>query len=294
MRRCIPIALIFISGMLTLHSQSDFILAGQDTGLMRTNVLWGYLIPHIANVYDSYYVGTVYLDLNNDGVNDLQIGWEWMIGCDINIEYLYIKPEQEGIQLLCGYDTGIDYYNCNQRIYQCSKAYSSGDTIRNETSTWLDSTETIFYSYWDCACIGCCYDPIQNNLQTDSNYYIAGRMINNSDTSLFYLHLGANYAYMLYDYAIEGMDTSITTFLPTSVTDVTRPQTTRVYPNPFTNQIVFTGGKSMEFAICDYLGRTVMSGKSERIINTAQLIPGVYVLILKDEQNYLSTRIVKE
>ncbi len=122
-------------------------------------------------------------------------------------------------------------------------------------------------------------------------YYYFLKVVTNTDTLLGYLHFKSNGSGLgtILAYAIEGSDSTI---IISSVNDVS-PSNISIYPNPFTNQINIITEKPFEYEIADYMGRAVLSGKSDKIINTAQLSAGGYFLILKSEEILSVKKIVK-
>jgi hypothetical protein len=71
-------------------------------------------------------------------------------------------------------------------------------------------------------------------------------------------------------------------------------QSTTIYPNPFTNQLHINTPKQSAYQVTDYLGKTVLSGTTDNAIETKSLAPGNYLLILKNADDFIIRKIMKE
>jgi hypothetical protein len=66
------------------------------------------------------------------------------------------------------------------------------------------------------------------------------------------------------------------------------------YPNPVKESINLSSIEYSQFEIFDLLGKLVLKGNSENQINASSLTKGVYVLKLKDGENTINQKFIKE
>ena len=267
------------------QSRAEFILAGQDTGLMYTNFSY----PSWMFYTDHYAGGTFDVDINNDGLIDVQLQFV----SDLNpandgLTYFSISPNHSGIQFIGSYETIETCFG--QRVFGITKVINPGDTIKNASLSWVDTTAYSFYFDSECGDI---------ELGEGENYF-GGRIIRGVDTSLFYVHIEVfsatpqhpQQSYRLVEYAIQGEDTAISIY--TTINDLSNSACIKVYPNPFVDQINFTANEPTEFSIHDYMGRTVKGGVASGSIETSELEDGIYFLLIRQEGGSQLIKLLKQ
>lgn len=67
-----------------------------------------------------------------------------------------------------------------------------------------------------------------------------------------------------------------------------------IYPNPVKESITLSSTEYSQFEIFDLLGKIVLKGNSENQINVGSLTKGVYVLKLKNGENTINLKFIKE
>lgn len=84
-----------------------------------------------------------------------------------------------------------------------------------------------------------------------------------------------------------------TACLFTGVNDLRKVYPVSISPNPFTSFINITTDKAFHYSISDYLGRVVLSGETDKTIETEALASGNYILTIKNEEMVMVRKMVK-
>ncbi|MCX6199572.1 MAG: T9SS type A sorting domain-containing protein [Bacteroidetes bacterium] len=282
MKRFYFVLLITAFSAFHATAQTHFITAGQTQGMIFTDY-----VPD-ANIFNfENGIVTKSLDLNHDGIVDISFNhmnnFQFPLGGEARY---YLQTFSPTIQISAIIDTGRGV-NCIGQTFYTVKVYHQNDTVSNNQLEWLDS---FIYVYHIVIGGGNEICGFGNVISTDSNYFFTGRVISINDTSLFYVHLGVwdHYEY-IFDYAIEGSDS---TLIISSAKDLSSSSNISISPNPFTNQLNISIQKPFDYQITDYIGRVVLQGRAERIINTEELAAGNYLLVIKNEETYSVKKIV--
>ncbi len=270
--------LLFITGILNANAQTHFITAGQTQGMMFTDYVPDLTIP-IANNPGSVHVD---IDINNDTIPDVSIVssfyWSGGMGHFVESGSLSLHAIRSEVELIAKNDSNTCGY-----INVMAVRFVYGDTILND-SNYIYSNSPLIHQYTTGNGGGCYYSI---GYAGSDPCFFAGRMIENNDTLLFYIHYSGN---KILDYAIEGQDTSLTI---SSIKDLSNKNSITIFPNPFTSSITTSYNKAFEYQITDYSGRVVLQGKAEKSIATDKLATGNYLLLMKNEELYSVKRIVK-
>lgn len=236
------------------------------------------------------------IDVNHDGIADMIIRYYVMnniFGSPLNQGYynaenLTFISLVQSVQFACMLDTAVGnaFDECGnggiKPYHTFTKIFSQNDIIlMNNDSLWSQGSIYATFNVSSSTQGNCGGGGLS---ESDSSFYVAGRYIITNDTSLFYIHLGfQDYRIYLRDYALERQDSTIN-LSPTNIS---------ASPNPFTNQINISTDKAVEYQVTDYTGRVLLSGKTERSINTEILPSGSYLLLLKNEELYSVKKMVK-
>ena len=269
--------LLFITGILNANAQTHFITAGQTQGMMFTD----YVPDLTISIVSGSGSDSTDIDINNDTVPDISIFsnfyWFGAMGHWGQSSSLSIHAIRSDVELIAKNDSTT----CGSTEVMAVR-FIYGDTILNESSFIYSNNPLIHYSVASSDFCG-----YSIGYTGSDPCFFAGRMIENSDTLLFYIHYSGN---KILDYAIEGQDTSL---IISSINDLSNNNSTSIYPNPFTTSITTSYNKAFEYQLTDYSGRVVLQGKAEKSISTDKLAAGNYLLLMKNEELYSVKRIMK-
>lgn len=119
---------------------------------------------------------------------------------------------------------------------------------------------------------------------------VAAAMSNNSGADLFSVYFnGADIKYSFTGSNYYG-------FKPTSVAGTTKDGY-KVYPNPVTTALNITNANGVSYTVTDVSGRVVSTGKFSSAmgtVNTAQLVPGNYIIQLSKGDDKESVKFTKQ
>jgi hypothetical protein len=127
--------------------------------------------------------------------------------------------------------------------------------------------------------------------------YFGGRLCINGDTSLFYIHIGLDsfYSTNLYDYAIQGPDT---TFMLTSIPVLQKDNDpVKIFPVPALIVLQIQLNSQAQFEINNVLGENVKAGRlvsGDNQLDIANLSPGVYFVAIIGATGRTVKKIIKE
>lgn len=283
--------LLLVSLLSSFHAsaQTHFIIAGQTQGMIFTDYVPDYNFPTPPVTLSTPWTGqgNILLDINHDSISDFQIyhyhdylttpTYSETIITALNSNSVLAQNET------CGEPAGIPI------IRNVAMRYTASDTCHFISTLW--NASAYIYASSSCQsqsspCNYTCYD--NPTLADYSRGYYFIRVTVGTDTLLGYIHfeIGSK----ILDYAIEDPTSS---YINTSINDLSNNKSITTYPNPFTNQININYTKPFEYQITDYIGRVVLAGRAEKTINTEQLPSGNYLLVIKNEETYSVKKIVK-
>ena len=280
-------------GQQCLDAQTPSITAGQTAGMMVTEYNPAQFI--IDPWPDTAYIN---IDLNHDGVTDVVVSYYFFEeGVQGLTETFALSTPNVKIQFASVVDTvehscidslalaGFD------SIYYVSQLFYQANVINNGGIIWHDSAVIAYSTQGSHGCgwsIG---------TQLSANFYFAGRLFGNNDTSLFYIHIGTDFSgnTNLYDYAIQGPDT---TFMLTSIPVLQNDNDlVKVFPVPALNALHIQVSGQPQFEINNVLGEKVKEGKlvsGDNQLDLADLSPGVYFVTVIGSNGRTVKKIIKE
>lgn len=272
-------------------AQTDFITAGQSTGMIFTDYVPDYNFPLTlsSNVAYNYSDGSVDIDLNRNGTNDLTLLYHHSDGLAASSSS-YSSTNlvtHTNCYVYCISDTSHGNY-CNGNTYQwIGKKYSVFDTLQTvNDSAWQSGTVKIESSF-SVMGYGCSlFDHSFGDTIPDRRYYFV-RLIESGDTLLGFIQLSTNH--IIYDYAIQGIQSI---FNITSISKINSENDVRVYPIPFTNQLNINTDSNIEYFLYDIWGNEVLTGSS-KTIDANSLSNGIYSLLIRREGVTTFRKVVK-
>jgi hypothetical protein len=294
MKKLTAIFFMLTTSCLPMFAQTNFITAGQTDGMITTIFDPYYRIPIVQEINHHNYYGSDSIDINYDGIYDYRLiysrggslaGSYWSYNIhSLNQNYVMATLDTYRVSrrpTVCQSDTLYHYV---------AKKYFHGDTLMNSSdSLWRNQYLLIHYY---------CYVGGTSSLLTDyimpltDPYYYILKVITLTDTLLGYLQFSTQNK--LFSYACQGQDSIIVNIITSISPDYSiNDEGIKIYPNPFSNQISIASEKLYDYQINDYLGRIMLSGKSNQPINTEPLPAGNYILLLKNEDTFISRKIVK-
>ena len=88
-------------------------------------------------------------------------------------------------------------------------------------------------------------------------------------------------------------DAFIDAFIASGIEDNPSTLQFSAFPNPFTNQLQIDTKEQMRYSIRNLQGQEILSGQTNKTINTAQLAKGIYLLHLESEDGLVVKKIIK-
>jgi hypothetical protein len=287
-----PLLIILLS---TFHasSQSHFITAGQTDQMIFTDYVPDTSIkPLPLNPPPYQDTGSLVIDINHDGMDDLKVSFRWWGssgGSETSYRIYCLGQNTVMSNLEKKILYGVCGLACDTAYYTVAKRYNFGDTITSISDSGWQS-EGVLYINGGSSSLGGYTLTNGGSLPRDTPFYYAFRIINQTDTTLGYLHFYyPSNRFKFMDFACEGPTSS---YIISSVNNISSSSIS-ISPNPFTSYIHITADKPFQYNISDYLGRVVLTGTTDKTIATEALASGNYVLTIKNEEMVTVRKMVK-
>ena len=297
-----------------------------NTGLFSDTVLCSSLILdiNIDDIYDSYLWNngdtTNFIQINQAGSYFVTVSSSGCFTTDtIVVEYLPLPYIDIGdIFYLCN-DDSLDLELSNEWATTLLVDFETGDTIFKNNLNSLYNTGQYQISVTNSeGCTG--YDIFEiidsplptanfdytlsenflttNNLSTNANYYEWNIIQHNEisvDTSTnlnLEIEFCNNDTIMLIAYNDCGIDTMISVVNPTKI-NVLKNHVS-IHPNPFVEKINLIGYEYFtNYFLKDLNGKIIRYGKTSTSLDFHNLNKGFYYLILQNNDNYYSKKLIK-
>jgi hypothetical protein len=208
----------------------------------------------------------------------------------ISIKVLHLLNGNENRDTIEVWDLGGPYSMCNDSLSDSRSSFlgSVGDTL----IIALPKIDTLKNS-WDV--IGDYRTPgficDEHKLRVVNNRVFG--LISGYSGSYCYYQNNCIHSYDYDDFINEFPTRKLDCQSWVGVQEKINTQSINIYPNPFTNQISIASEKTFDFQITDYLGKTILSGKTNEPITTDNLSKGNYLLVLKNEDAYSVKKITR-
>jgi hypothetical protein len=230
--------------------------------------------------------GAMAIDLNHDGADDLVYSHSWYHeGPGGDLDSMEIQP-LTSIFISCILDTmerGNGFY-CSPGYFPVARAFLNGETlIDSSTGIWQNVSTAIFV---DASSASGFYYCRLGLVQWTTPVYFFLKMITNTDTLLGYIHVFKD---TILDYAIQGPQAYY------NLTSVNSPalKNIELYPIPCKNQFMILADDYIGYNLYDLSGQALLSG-STKVVNTAKLPQGPYIIMLKTREGPVFKQIVKQ
>jgi hypothetical protein len=228
---------------------------------------------------------TLIVDANNDGINDLEFrtaAGELSMNCFGGASY--ISPMHSNCQLGSNNSSFLEPY-----------LFFNGDSMSKSD----DALQYISVYPYDIT-IAINIPPCANySSWVNANNYIGFRLLNASDTSYGWAEPFLVSADSMYINQIVCESLNPGTIYSSNTYELNRQSLTRVYPNPFTNQIKVSSNYigQIDFFLFDITSRKILQQTfaNSTSLNTQDLSKGIYIYELRSKDGMIQKgKVVKD
>jgi hypothetical protein len=283
MKRIVTALFLFLAFCQWGISQRSYIIAGQTDSMIYTSFVPACVVIPTGN--STSQEADAGIDLNHDGIYDLSYHFYWRrCSPSCSLDTTAIIP-LVNLYVSCTLDTTTsEYFSCPTGYLPVAKTFLSGDTLSNlPTDLWQNGFTTISWEQVDGD--GYYYCKLNTNQPSTAIYYFV-KMIANGDTLLGYIHMHGD---SIFDYAIQGPQS---VYIVSGIKEQSAMESSKIYPVPCHNQLTIQAADYLSYNLYDIAGRMMLFGSS-KIINTENLVPGPYFLMLETRNGSIFKQVFK-
>ncbi len=274
----------------SISAQTNYIIAGQTENMIFSDFIPDYSIPIQYEIggcgLPNHSRGTLGLDINKDGTNDLTIVVDQcssLGGGTFEISFVtstatYVYAVFDTTQIHQG-----TYGSCDTLHQFVAKKFSERDTLFDSINVNWQSGEVLVASYFSLT--GGLTCNLSDRTPIDTPYYFI-KIISGGDTSLGFVHFRNE----LLDYACQGPES---TFIISSLEEIKDQRDVLIYPVPFTDYLIVESPFPLGYQIINTTGKIMLYGTYESQINTESLCAGYYLIKLRSENDYITKPLIK-